>query len=76
VGGWLGGNTFGKIFRVTTWGESHGRAVGVVVDGVPAGLPLSEEEVQRELDRRRPGVSQVVSPRRERDRVDLDAGLE
>ncbi len=75
MGGWLGGNTFGKIFRVTTWGESHGRAVGVVVDGVPAGLPLSEEEVQRELDRRRPGVSQVVSPRRERDRVEILSGV-
>lgn len=75
MGGLLGGNTFGKIFRVTTWGESHGRAVGVVVDGVPAGLPLSEEDIQRELDRRRPGVSPVVSPRKERDRVEILSGV-
>jgi len=75
MGGRLGGNTFGKVFRVTTWGESHGRAVGVVVDGVPAGLPLSEEDVQKELDRRRPGTSEVTSPRRERDRVEILSGV-
>jgi len=71
----MGGNTFGKKFRVTTWGESHGRAVGAVVDGVPAGLPLKVEEIQRELDRRRPGVSKVVSPRRESDRVEVLSGV-
>ncbi|MEM3184293.1 MAG: chorismate synthase [Candidatus Hadarchaeales archaeon] len=71
----MGGNTFGKIFRVTTWGESHGRAVGVVVDGVPAGLSLSEEDIQKELDRRRPGTSEVVSPRVERDRVEILSGV-
>ncbi|MEM3723722.1 MAG: chorismate synthase [Candidatus Hadarchaeales archaeon] len=71
----MGGNSLGKIFRVTTWGESHGPAVGVVVDGVPAGLPLSEEDIQKELDRRRPGVSEVVSPRKEADKVKILSGV-
>ncbi|MFN4132804.1 MAG: chorismate synthase [Candidatus Hadarchaeales archaeon] len=71
----MGGNSFGKIFRVTTWGESHGPAVGVVVDGVPAGLPLSEEDIQKELNRRRPGVSEVVSPRKEVDKVRILSGV-
>ena len=51
----MAGNVFGQMFRITTWGESHGRAVGVVVDGLPAGLPFSEADIQKELDRRRPG---------------------
>ncbi|MEM2874422.1 MAG: chorismate synthase [Candidatus Hadarchaeales archaeon] len=71
----MGGNSFGVIFRVTTWGESHGRAVGVVVDGVPAGLELSEEDIQRELNRRRPGVSGIVSQREEQDRVEILSGV-
>jgi len=71
----MGSNTFGKIFRVTTWGESHGKAVGVIVDGVPAGLPLSEKDIQRELDRRRPGQSEITGPRKERDRVEILSGV-
>ncbi|MEA1905116.1 MAG: chorismate synthase, partial [Candidatus Hadarchaeota archaeon] len=71
----MGGNTFGKIFRVTTWGESHGDAVGVIVDGVPAGLPLSKKEIQRELDRRRPGKSKLATPRKERDKVEILSGV-
>jgi chorismate synthase len=71
----MGGSTFGKVFRVSTWGESHGRAVGVVVEGVPAGLPLRTSDIQKELDRRRPGVSEVVSPRRERDLVEILSGV-
>lgn len=71
----MSGNSFGQAFRVTTWGESHGRAVGAVVDGVPAGLPLSEVDIQKELDRRRPGVSKAVSPRREPDRVEILSGV-
>ena len=51
----MSGSTFGKIFRVTTWGESHGAAVGVIVDGCPAGLSLSEADIQTFLDRRKPG---------------------
>lgn len=63
------------MFRITTWGESHGRAVGVVVDGMPAGLPFSEIDIQRELDRRRPGQSEVSTPRSEADRVEILSGV-
>jgi len=69
------GSTFGRLFRITTWGESHGPALGVVVDGCPAGLPLSEEIIQRDLDRRRAGQSAVTSPRSERDRVQILSGV-
>ena len=71
----MSGNTFGRDFRVTTFGESHGLALGVTVDGCPAGLPLSEEDVQRELDRRRPGASDLSSARRERDAVQILSGV-
>jgi len=71
----MAGNSLGTVFRVTTWGESHGRAVGAVVDGCPAGLDLSEEDVQRELDRRRPGYSPVSTARREEDRAEILSGL-
>ena len=71
----MDGNTFGKAFKITTWGESHGTAIGVVVGGVPAGMPLSEADVQRELDRRRPGQSIVTTPRAERDRVEILSGV-
>ncbi len=68
-------NTFGHLFRITTWGESHGGGVGVVVDGCPPRLPLSVEEIQRELDRRRPGQSRLTTQRREADRVEILSGL-
>ena len=68
-------NSFGKLFTLTTWGESHGPAVGVVVDGCPANLPLAVEEIQTELDRRRPGQSDIVTPRKEADRVELLSGV-
>jgi chorismate synthase len=71
----MSGNTFGTIFRITTWGESHGRAVGVVVDGCPAGLALNAEDVQKELDRRRPGQSRVSTARQEADRVEILSGI-
>jgi len=70
----MAGNSFGTVFRITTWGESHGRAVGVVVDGCPAGLALSEEVVQGELDRRRPGQSSISTQRKEDDRVEILSG--
>ncbi len=70
----MAGNSFGTIFRITTWGESHGRGIGVVVDGCPAGLALSEEDVQRELDRRRPGQSSISTQRKEEDRVEIMSG--
>src|SRR5471032_1020872 len=68
-------NSFGKLFTVTTWGESHGPAVGVVVDGCPPLLPLAAAEIQAELDRRRPGQSDITTPRKEADRVEILAGL-
>ncbi|MBN2329432.1 MAG: chorismate synthase, partial [Candidatus Omnitrophica bacterium] len=69
------GNTFGRLFRITTWGESHGGAVGVVVDGCPSKLPISEAEIQSELDRRRPGQSLITSQRRETDAVQILSGV-
>jgi chorismate synthase len=69
------GNTFGQLFRLTTWGESHGPAVGCVVDGCPAGLPLDETDIQRELDRRRVGQSRVSSARQEADKVQILSGV-
>ncbi|MCC8117109.1 MAG: chorismate synthase [Planctomycetes bacterium] len=68
-------NTFGKLFTVTTWGESHGPAVGCVVDGVPAGVPLREDDIQPALDRRRPGRNSAVSPRNEADAVRILSGV-
>ena len=71
----MGGSSFGTAFRLSTFGESHGPAVGVVVDGCPAGLPLSVEEVQRDLDRRRVGQSRMTSARQEADRVRILSGI-
>jgi len=68
------GNTFGHLFRVTTWGESHGGGVGVVVDGCPPRLRLTEADIQPELDRRRPGQSKIVTPRKESDTVHILSG--
>jgi chorismate synthase len=67
-------NTFGRLFRATTWGESHGGGVGVVVDGCPPRLPLDETDIQPDLDRRRPGQSAIVTPRKETDRVQILSG--
>jgi chorismate synthase len=69
------GSTTGQLFRVTTFGESHGGAVGVVVDGCPPRLSLSLEEIQRDLDRRRPGQSSLTSPRQESDRAEILSGV-
>lgn len=71
----MSGNSFGQAFRITTWGESHGRAVGVTIDGCPAGLPVTTEMVQAELNRRRTGQSRVTTPRQEKDRVEIVSGL-
>ncbi len=68
-------NTFGELFRVTTFGESHGPALGAVIDGCPAGVPLTREQVQAALDRRRPGQSAVTTARAEPDQVELLSGL-
>jgi len=68
-------NSFGKLFSISTWGESHGPTVGVVIDGCPPGLPLTAAEVQAELDRRRPGQSDITTPRKESDAVEFLSGL-
>src|SRR4051794_37012864 len=67
-------NSFGQLFRITTWGESHGGGVGVVVDGCPPRLELSEADIQPDLDRRRPGQSKIVTPRKEADTVQILSG--
>ena len=69
------GNSFGQLFRITTWGESHGGGVGVVIDGCPSRIPLSEEDIQRELDRRRPGQSAITTTRDEADRCQILSGV-
>ena len=71
----MAGSTLGTIFRITTWGESHGKALGVVVDGCPAGLPLTEEDIQIYLDRRKPGQSAISTPRKEADQVEILSGV-
>jgi len=69
------GNTFGSLFTIATWGESHGGGVGVVVDGCPPRLPLADEDIQTELDRRRPGQSDITSPRKETDTATIVSGV-
>eukprot|EP00527_Entomoneis_sp_CCMP2396_P002465 CAMPEP_0198153762 /NCGR_PEP_ID=MMETSP1443-20131203/65611_1 /TAXON_ID=186043 /ORGANISM="Entomoneis sp., Strain CCMP2396" /LENGTH=431 /DNA_ID=CAMNT_0043820211 /DNA_START=58 /DNA_END=1350 /DNA_ORIENTATION=- len=69
------GNTFGRVFRISTWGESHGGGVGVVLDGCPPRIPVTREEVQVDLDRRRPGQSRITTPRNEADAVEIVSGL-
>lgn len=71
----MAGSTFGKLFRVTTWGESHGKGIGVIVDGCPAGLPLCEEDIQVFLNRRKPGQSKFTTPRKESDTVEILSGV-
>src|SRR6266850_1049250 len=69
------GNTFGQLFRVTTFGESHVGGVGVVIDGCPSNIEMSEAEIQRELDRRRPGQSRITTQRKEEDRCEILSGV-
>lgn len=69
------GSSFGQIFKLTTWGESHGPALGVVIEGCPAGLPLTVDDIQVQLDRRRVGQSKVTSPRDEKDRAEILSGV-
>lgn len=71
----MAGSSFGTIFRITTWGESHGAGVGVVVDGCPAGLSLCEEDIQIYLNRRKPGQSRFATPRKEDDTVEILSGI-
>ena len=67
----MAGNTFGQLFTVTTFGESHGPALGCIIDGCPPGLSISEADIQTDLDRRRPGTSRHVTQRREADEVEF-----
>ena len=71
----MSGSSFGTLFRITTWGESHGAAIGVVIDGCPAGLSLSESDIQAFLDRRRPGQSRYTTKRSETDQVEILSGI-
>ncbi len=70
----MSGSSYGKLFKITTWGESHGKALGVVIDGCPAGLPLDTEDIQIFLDRRKPGKSKISTPRKEDDKVEILSG--
>ncbi len=71
----MAGNSFGQVFRITTCGESHGGAVGVIIDGCPAGFSITEEEIQIELDRRKPGQSHITTPRKEEDKIHILSGV-
>ncbi len=71
----MAGNSFGQIFKITTCGESHGGAVGVIIDGCPPGIEISEENIQRELDRRKPGQSSITTPRAETDIIHILSGV-
>ncbi len=71
----MAGSTFGNIFKITTWGESHGKALGVVIDGCPAGLMLDENDIQQYLNRRKPGQSSISTPRKESDQVEILSGI-
>ena len=68
-------NTFGKLFRFTTWGESHGPAIGCIVDGCPPNIAVSEKDIQIELNKRRPGQSKFVTQRKEKDQVQILSGV-
>ena len=71
----MAGSTYGTIFKITTWGESHGKALGVVIDGCPSGLMLCEEDIQAYLNRRKPGQTAISTPRKEDDRVEILSGV-
>ncbi|WP_418500923.1 chorismate synthase [Flagellimonas sp.] len=71
----MAGNSFGQLFRLTTFGESHGKALGGVIDGCPAGIPLDIDQIQAELDRRKPGQSAIVTQRKEPDTVEIYSGI-
>jgi len=71
----LAGSSFGELFRIHTFGESHGGAVGLVLDGCPPGIEISEEEIQKDLDRRKPGQSEITTPRKEEDKIHIQSGV-
>ena len=69
------GNSFGKIYKISTFGESHGKAIGVIIDGCPPGLRIEKSEIQKELDRRKPGQSEIVTQRKESDEIEILSGI-
>ncbi|RNC87324.1 MAG: chorismate synthase, partial [Winogradskyella sp.] len=71
----MAGNSFGKLFKLTTFGESHGKAIGGIIDGCPAGLKLDFEAIQNEMNRRKPGQSKIVTQRKEPDNVEFYSGI-
>ena len=71
----MAGNSFGTLFKITTCGESHGGAVAVIIDGCPPGIAISENEIQMELDRRKPGQSSITTPRNESDTIHIFSGI-
>ena len=71
----MSGNTFGKIFKVTTFGESHGKALGCIIDGCPPNLKIDESDIQRDLDRRKPGQSKYTTQRKEDDKIEILSGV-
>ena len=68
-------NSLGKLFSITSFGESHGRCVGTIIDGCPAGLPITEQDIQKEVDRRKPGVGMAATRRAEEDKVEVLSGV-
>ena len=71
----MASNSFGNLFRITTWGESHGKGIGVVIDGCPAGIPITDEEINAALEERAPGRSKYTSPRKEPDTGQIFSGV-
>src|SRR6266851_4032240 len=71
----MAGNTFGQLFRIATFGESHGGAVGAVIDGCPPNIEITTEEIQKDMDRRKPGQSEITSPRKEQDLIHIFSGI-
>ena len=71
----MAGNTFGTLFKLTTFGESHGKAIGGIIDGCPSGLKIDLDFIQHELDLRKPGQSEITTPRKEQDKVEFLSGI-
>ena len=69
------GNTFGKIYKISTYGESHGKSIGVIIDGCPSGIEIDTNYIQSELDRRKPGQSKITTPRKENDLIEVLSGV-
>jgi len=68
-------NSLGRLFTITSFGESHGRCVGIIIDGCPAGLPITEQDIQRDIDRRKPGIVMAATRRTEEDNVEILSGI-